>query len=108
MTSHHSSSGGYDDGDVDNGSSGSASVVKKKTSDGDKKYTAKITAKEREKDKAIAVAPNGKESNESGPDPIAISLFALAAVLAAVFYRWIRSDLRVIKWHEQKKALKRP
>ena len=100
--------GGGGGGGEDNGGGGGTIIPPKKNkTDELKKYTAEITAKEREKDKAIAVAPGTKEEDKKGPDPITISLFALAAVLAAVFYRWIRSDLKIIRWHDQKKALRR-
>lgn len=99
----------FDDGD-DDGGDGISLSPKKKPVDKEKKdkQTAQITAKEREKDTAIAVAPGSEDEGGSGPDPITVSLFALAAAAAAVFGRWIRSDLRIIRWHEQKKALRKP
>ena len=54
------------------------------------------------------MAPGSDGKEQGGPDPVTVSIFALAAVLAAVFARWIRSDMRIIRWHEQKKALKKP
>ena len=101
-----------DDGDFDDGGGIDPGTSAKKKSDDAKKklkeQTAQITPKEREKDKAIAVAPGSDEENGNGPDPITVSIFALAAVIAAAFYRWIKSDLKIMRWHEQKKALKRP
>lgn len=98
------------DDEGDGGIDSSSSTKKKSNAEKEKlkKQTAKISLKEREKDKAIAVAPGAGEDGGSGPDPITVSIFALAAVIAAAFYRWIRSDLKIIRWHEQKKALRKP
>ena len=101
-----------DDDDFDDGGDIDSGTPTKKKTNADKeklkKQTAQITPKEREKDKAIAVAPGSDDDSGNGPDPITVSIFALAAVIAAAFYRWIKSDLKIMRWHEQKKALKRP
>ncbi|GEM_PF-4150244 len=70
------------------------------------KATAKISAKEREKEENIAVKAGKDGEASDGPDPLGVGLIALAAALAALFGWLIRSDLKVMRWHKQKKALR--
>lgn len=70
------------------------------------KATAKISAKEREKEENIAVKAGEDGEATDGPDPLGVGLIALAAALAALFGWLIRSDLKVMRWYKQKKALR--
>ena len=70
------------------------------------KATAKISARERDKEENIAVKAGKDGEASDGPSPLGIGLIALAAILAAVYGWFIRSDLRVMRWHKQKKALR--
>ena len=72
-----------------------------------KKITAIISPKERENDTQVAQAEPEKNMPEEGPDNTAILLFAATAAAAAVFGYFIRSDLKILRWYKQKKALKK-
>ena len=72
-----------------------------------KKLTAQISPKERENDTQVAQAETEENMPEEGPDNTALMLLAGAVAAAAVFGYFIRSDLRLLRWYKQKKALKK-
>ena len=72
-----------------------------------KKLTAQITPKEREKDTDVAMAADEPTPVREGPSTEGILLLMAATALAAVFGWLIRSDLRVMRWYRQKKALRK-
>ena len=72
-----------------------------------KKFTAFVDPKERSNDKDVAVASAEDEQPQEGPNALSILLLMAAAAAAAVFGYLIRSDIKVMRWYKQKKALRR-
>lgn len=72
-----------------------------------KKYTAFVDPKERSEDKDVAVASAEDEQPQEGPNAVSIILLMAAAAAAAIFGYLIRSDMKVMRWYKQKKALRR-
>jgi hypothetical protein len=72
-----------------------------------KKHTAQISPKERENDTDVADAQPEEIILQEGPDKIDILLIIAAIVAALVYGYLIRSDLKVMRWYKQKKALRK-
>ncbi|MEA4922531.1 MAG: hypothetical protein VB031_04095 [Eubacteriaceae bacterium] len=99
---------------TDNGSTtgsavSSAKNAKKNTTDNTKKSTGKIEKKNDSDNNQTLVGgtdENGGGQGGSGSDPLAIGLFAAAGLAALIFAISIIPDIGVIRWFNQKKALR--